>query len=85
MEKSVSSRGRKYLYYICEKYKKNAGCSSHKIAVLELNRKVLEILQNQQLEKNTNAKELTRKSVIKYFESVHVNSRGKIEKVEWNG
>lgn len=84
VEKSVSSRGRKYLYYICGKYKKNGGCSAHKIAVLELNRKVLEILQNEHLEKDSNAKELTRKMVIKYFERVYVNSRGEIEKVEWN-
>lgn len=83
VEKSVSSRGRKYLYYICSKYKKNGGCSPHKIAVLELNRSVLEILQYQNMEM-LSFKELTRERAIKYLERVCVNSAGEIESVEWN-
>ena len=40
VEKLVSTRGRTYLYYICGKNKKEKGCSTHKIAVQELNEKV---------------------------------------------
>lgn len=83
VEKSVSSRGRKYLYYICGKYKKNGGCSAHKIAVLELNRRVLEILQYQNMDM-LSFKELTREMAIKYLERVCVNSAGDIESVERN-
>lgn len=42
VEKSVSTRIRRYLYYMCGKNKKGKGCSTHKIAVQELDRKVLE-------------------------------------------
>lgn len=40
VEKSVSTRGRTYLYYMCRKNKKGKGCSTHKIAVQELDEKV---------------------------------------------
>lgn len=36
VEKSVSTRGRTYLYYMCERNKKGKGCSTRKIAVQEL-------------------------------------------------
>lgn len=84
VEKSVSSRGRKYLYYICGKYKKNGGCSAYKIAVLELNRRVLKILQHHNMDVEISSiKELTREMAIKHLESVHVNRAGEIERVEW--
>lgn len=36
VEKSVSTRGRTYSYYMCERNKKGKGCSTRKIAVQEL-------------------------------------------------
>ena len=47
VEKSVSTRGRTYLYYICGKNKKGKGCSMHKIAVQELDEKVLEEMRKE--------------------------------------
>lgn len=71
------------MYYICGKYKKNRGCSAHKIAALELNKRVLEILQYQNMDM-LSFKELTREMAIKYLEHVCVNSAEKIENIEWN-
>ena len=47
VEKSVSTRGRTYLYYMCERNKKGKGCSTHKIAVQELDKKVLEEMRKE--------------------------------------
>lgn len=41
VEKSISTRERTYLYYMCGKNKKGKGCSTHKIAVEELNKEVM--------------------------------------------
>lgn len=63
--------------------RKKGGCSAHKIAVLELNRRILGILQYQNMDM-LSFKELTREMAIKYLERVCVNSAGDIESVEWN-
>ena len=48
MEKSVSTRGQTYLYYMCERNKKGKGYSTLKIAVQELDKKMgnIEIILN---------------------------------------
>ena len=47
VEKSISTRGRTDLYYMCGKNKKEKGCSLHKIAVEELEKKVLEKMRKE--------------------------------------
>ncbi len=43
----VSSNGKKYSYYVCGRYKKQKGCSSHEIKVEQLEEAVLVLLRNQ--------------------------------------
>ena len=82
VEKSVSTRGRRYLYYMCGKHKKGKGCSGHKIAVQELDRRVWEKLK-EELENRgiSHDKVLTRKIIIKYLRYVNVDCVGNIELV----
>ena len=84
VEKSVSTRGRTYLYYVCGKNKKGKGCSTHKIAVQELDRKVLEEMRKEIGDIEVLCcKDLTREIAIRYLKYVSVDCAGNIE-VVWN-
>ena len=84
VEKSVSTRGRTYLYYMCGKNKKGKGCATHKIAVKELNKKALEEMRKEIGDIEVLCcKDLTRKIAIKYLKYVSVDCVGNIE-VVWN-
>ena len=84
VEKSVSTRGRTYLYYMCGKNKKGKGCSTHKITVEELNKKVLEKMRKGIGDSEVLCcKDLTRKIAIRYLKYVSVDCVGNIE-VVWN-
>ena len=84
VEKSVSTRGRTYLYYICGKNKKGKGCSMHKIAVQELDEKVLEEMRKEIGDREVfRCKGLTREIAIGYLKYVSIDSAGNI-KVIWN-
>lgn len=83
-EKSVSTRGRRYLYYMCGKNKKGKGCSTHKITVQELDRKVLEVMRKEMEDIEVLCcKDLTREIAIRYLKYVSVDCVGNI-KVVWN-
>lgn len=80
VEKSVSTRGRTYLYYMCGKNKKGKGCSTHKIAVEELNKKVLEEMRKEIGDMDVLCcKSLTREIAIRYLKYVRVDCSGNIE------
>ena len=80
VEKSVSTRGRTYLYYMCGKNKKGKGCSAHKITVEELNKKVLEKMRKGIGDREVLCcKDLTREIAIKYLRYVSVDCIGNIE------
>ena len=84
VEKSVSTRGRTYLYYVCGKNKKGKGCSTHKIAVQELDKKVLEEMRKEIGDREVlRCKGLTREIAIGYLKYVSIDSAGNI-KVIWN-
>ena len=84
VEKSVSTRARRYLYYMCGKNKKGKGCATHKIAVKELNKKALEEMRKEIGDIEVLCcKDLTRKIAIKYLKYVSVDCVGNIE-VVWN-
>ena len=84
VEKSVSTRARRYLYYMCGKNKKGKGCATHKIAVKELNKKALEEMRKEIGDIEVLCcKDLTRKIAIKYLKYVSVDCAGNI-KVIWN-
>lgn len=84
VEKSVSTRGRTYLYYMCERNKKGKGCSTHKIAVQELDKKVLEEMKKEMGDIEVLCcKDLTREIAIRYLKYVSVDCAGNI-KVIWN-
>lgn len=84
VEKSVSTRGRTYLYYMCGKNKKGMGCSTHKIAVQELDKKVLEEMKKEMGDIEVLCcKDLTREIAIRYLKYVSVDCAGNI-KVIWN-
>ena len=84
VEKSVSTRGRTYLYYMCGKNKKGKGCSTHKITVEELNKKVLEVMRKEIGDREVLCcKDLTREIAIRYLKYVSVDCAGNI-KVIWN-
>lgn len=84
VEKSVSIRGRRYLYYMCGKNKKGKGCATHKIAVEELNKKALEEMRKEIGDIEVLCcKDLTRKIAIRYLKYVSVDCVGNIE-VVWN-
>ena len=80
VEKSVSTRGRTYLYYMCGKNKKGKGCSTHKITVEELNKKVLEVMRKEIGDREVLCcKDLTREIAIRYLKYVSVDCEGNIE------
>ena len=80
VEKSVSTRGQTYLYYMCGKNKKGKGCSTHKIAVEELNKKVLEKMRKEIGDMEVLCcKSLTREIAIRYLKYVRVDCSGNIE------
>ena len=80
VEKSVSTRGHTYLYYMCGKNKKGKGCSTHKIAVEELNKKVLEKMRKEIGDMEVLCcKSLTREIAIRYLKYVRVDCSGNIE------
>ena len=80
VEKSVSTRGRTYLYYVCGKNKKGKGCSAHKIAVEELNKKVLEEMRKEIGDREILCcKSLTREIAIRRLKYVRVDCLGNIE------
>lgn len=84
VEKSVSTRGRTYLYYMCGKNKKGMGCSTHKIAVQELNKKVLKEMRKEIGDIDVlYCKDLTREIAIRYLKYVNVDCVGNI-RVIWN-
>ena len=84
VEKLVSTRGRTYLYYMCGKNKKGKGCSTHKITVEELNKKVLEVMRKEIGDREALCcKDLTREIAIRYLKYVSVDCEGNIE-VVWN-
>ena len=84
VEKSVSTRGRTYLYYMCGKNKKGKGCSTHKITVEELNKKVLEVMRKGIGDVEVLCcKNITREIAIRYLKYVSVDCAGNIE-VVWN-
>ena len=84
VEKSVSIRGRTYLYYMCRKNKKEKGCSAHKIAVQELDKKVLEEMRKAIGDREgLYCKDLTREIAIRYLKYVSMDYAGNIE-VVWN-
>ena len=80
VEKSVSTRGRTYLYYMCGKNKKGKGCSTHKIAVQELDEKVFVKMRRDIEDREVLCcKGLTREIAIKYLRYVNVDCVGNIE------
>ncbi len=80
VEKSVSTRGRTYLYYMCGKNKKGKGCSTHKITVEELNKKVLEVMRKEIGDREALCcEDLTREIAIRRLKYVSVDSVGNIE------
>lgn len=80
VEKSVSTRGRTYLYYMCGKNKKGKGCSTHKIAVQELDEKVFVKMRRDIEDREVLCcKGLTREIAIKYLRYVSVDCAGNIE------
>lgn len=84
VEKSVSTRGRTYLYYMCGKNKKGMGCSTHKIAVQELDKKVLEEMRKEIGDREVLCcKGLTREIAIRYLKYVSVDCAENI-KIIWN-
>lgn len=84
VEKSVSTRGRTYLYYVWGKNKKGKGCSTHKIAVEELDKKVLEEMRKETGDREVLCcKGLTREMAIKHLKYVRVDCLGNIE-IVWN-
>ena len=84
VEKSVSTRGRTYLYYMCRKNKKGKGCSTHKIAVQELDEKVFVKMRRDIEDREVLCcKGLTREIAIRYLKYVSIDSAGNI-KVIWN-
>ena len=84
VEKSVSTRGRTYLYYMCERNKKGKGRSTRKIAVQESDKKVLEEMRKEIGDREVfRCKGLTREIAIGYLKYVSIDSAGNI-KVIWN-
>ena len=84
VEKSVSIRGRTYLYYMCRKNKKEKGCSAHKIAVQELDKKVLEEMRKEIGDREVLCcKGLTKEIAIRYLKYVSIDRAGNIV-VVWN-
>ena len=84
VEKSVSTRGRTYLYYMCERNKKGKGCSTRKIAVQELDKKVLEEMKKEMGDIEVlRCKDLTREIAIRYLKYVSVDCAGNIKAI-WN-
>lgn len=82
VEKSVSTRGRTYLYYMCGKNKKGMGCSTHKIAIQELDKKVLEEMRKEIGDREVLCcKGLTREIAIRYLKYVSVDCLGNIERI----
>ena len=80
VEKSVSTRGRTYLYYMCRKNKKGKGCSTHKIAVQELDEKVFVKMRRDIEDREVLCcKGLTREIAIRYLKYVSVDCLGNIE------
>ena len=47
IRKTVPSRGKKYVYYVCSKNKKHKVCSTHSIALVEVEEKVLNGIRDQ--------------------------------------
>ncbi|WP_249030229.1 recombinase family protein [Tannockella kyphosi] len=47
IRKTVPSRGKKYVYYICSKNKKHKVCSTHSMALVEVEEKVLNGIRDQ--------------------------------------
>lgn len=77
VEKSVSTRGRTYLYYMCRKNKKGKGCSTHKIAVQELDEKVFVKMRRDIEDREVLCcKGLTREIAIRYLKYVSVDCAG---------
>ena len=84
VEKSVSTRGRTYSYYMCERNKKGKGCSTRKIAVQELDKKVLEEMKKEMGDIEVlRCKDLTREIAIRYLKYVSVDCAGNIKAI-WN-
>ena len=74
VEKPVSTRGRTYLYYMCVNNKKGKRCSTHKIAVEELNKKVLEEMRKEIGDIEVLCcKDITREIAIRYWKNVSVD------------
>ena len=83
-EKLVSTRGRRYLYYMCGKNKKGMGCSTHKIGVEELDKKILEERRKKIGDiEGLCCRDLTKEIAIRYLKYVSVDCVGNIE-VVWN-
>ena len=69
---------------MCGKNKKGKGCSTHKITVEELNKKVLEVMRKEIGDREALCcKDLTREIAIRYLKYVSVDCEGNIE-VVWN-
>lgn len=47
VRKIVPSKGKKYVYYVCSKHKKEKSCSTHSIASKEIEEKVFTVLHDQ--------------------------------------
>ncbi len=84
VEKSVLTSGRTYLYYMCERNKKGKGCLMRKIAVQELDKKVLEEMKKEMGDIEVlRCKDLTREIAIRYLKYVSVDCAGNIKAI-WN-
>lgn len=69
---------------MCGKNKKGKGCSTHRITVEELNKKVLEVMRKEIGDREVLCcKDLTREIAIRYLKYVSVDCVGNI-KVVWN-
>ena len=69
---------------MCGKNKKGKGCSTHRITVEELNKKVLEVMRKEIGDREVfRCKGLTREIAIGYLKYVSIDSAGNI-KVIWN-
>ena len=79
VERSTSSRGRKYCYYMCETNKRTGGCTPHKVAVTKLDNSVIRWLKNHVFDEDVQrTNELTRKLVIRHVDCVHVDEKGEV-------
>ncbi len=82
VERSTSSRGRKYCYYMCGTNKRKGGCTPHKVSVNELDDSVFKWLKNHVFaEEVQTADGLTRKLAIQYVDCVYVDEYGMMERI----